>query len=79
MVWLCKTKNGEKVKLGYKNTDSFIYIKADDIYKYIGEDTSNYWGNIDNDYRQNLRVLYTFVSNKSFGQLLDISSKIFIF
>ena len=27
---------------------------------------------VNNDYKQNLRVLNTFVSNKSFGQLLDI-------
>ena len=27
---------------------------------------------VNNDYQQNSRVLYTFVSNKSFGQLLDI-------
>ena len=32
-----------------------------------------------NDYQQNWRVLYTFVPNKSFGQLLDISSKNVIF
>ena len=32
-----------------------------------------------NDYRQDSRVCYTFVPNKSFGQLLDISSKNFIF
>ena len=34
---------------------------------------------INNKYQQNSRVLYTFVPNKSFGQLLDISSKTFIF
>ena len=34
---------------------------------------------VNNDYQQNLRVLYTFVRNKSFGQLLDISPNIFIF
>ena len=34
---------------------------------------------VNNNYQQDLRVLYTFVSNKSFGQLLDISPKIFIF
>ena len=28
---------------------------------------------------KNLRALYTFISNKSFGQLLDISSKHFVF
>ena len=36
--------------------------------------------NIANDnYQRNSRVLYTFVPNKSFGQLLDISSKNVIF
>ena len=32
-----------------------------------------------NDYQQDSRVLYTFVFNKSFGHLLDISPKICIF
>ena len=32
-----------------------------------------------NNYQQNSRVLYTFVPNKLFGQLLDISPKSFIF
>ena len=33
-----------------------------------------------NSYQQNSRVLYTFVSNKSFGQLLDIlTRKLYIF
>ena len=30
---------------------------------------------VKNDYQQDSRVLYTFVPNKSFGQLLDIPSK----
>ena len=34
---------------------------------------------VNNSYQQNPRVLYTFVPNKSFGQLLDISPKNFIF
>ena len=34
---------------------------------------------VNNDYQQDLRVLYAFVPNKLFGQLLDISSKNFIF
>ena len=34
---------------------------------------------INNDYQQDSRVLYTFIANKSFGQLLDISPKNFIF
>ena len=29
-----------------------------------------------NDYQQDSRVLYTFVPNRSFGQLLDMSQKI---
>ena len=33
---------------------------------------------VNNSYQQNLRVLYTFVPNKSFGQLLNISPKNFI-
>ena len=32
-----------------------------------------------NDYQHDSRVLYTFVPNKSFGQLVDISSKNFMF
>ena len=34
---------------------------------------------LNNNYQHNSRVLCTFVSNKSFGQLLDISSKSFVF
>ena len=34
---------------------------------------------VKNYYQQNLRVLYTFVPNKSFRQSLDISSKNFVF
>ena len=34
---------------------------------------------VNNDYQRDSRVLYTFVPNKSFGQLLDISPKNFIF
>ena len=31
------------------------------------------------DYQQDSRVLYTFVPNKSFNQLIDISLKFYIF
>ena len=34
---------------------------------------------VNNDYQQHSRVLYTFVPNKSFGQLLNISPKNFTF
>ena len=34
---------------------------------------------VNKDYQEDSRVLYTFVPNKSFGQLLDISPKNFTF
>ena len=34
---------------------------------------------VNNDYQRNSRVLYTFFPNKSFGRLLDILPKNFIF
>ena len=34
---------------------------------------------VNNNYQQNSRVMYTFVPNKLFDQLLDISPKNFIF
>ena len=34
---------------------------------------------VNNDYQQYSRALYTFIPNKLFGQLLDISLKNFIF
>ena len=33
---------------------------------------------VNNDYQQDSRVLYTFIPNKSFGKLLDISPKVLI-
>ena len=34
---------------------------------------------VNNSYQKNARILYTFVPNKSFGQLLDISPENFAF
>ena len=34
---------------------------------------------VNNDYQQDWKILYTFLPNKSFGQLLDISPTSFIF
>ena len=34
---------------------------------------------VSNDYQHDSRVLYTFIPNKPFGQLLDISPKNFIY
>ena len=36
-------------------------------------------GFVNNNYQQDSRVLHSFIPNKSFGQLLDISLKTFIF
>ena len=38
-----------------------------------------HWNIVNNDYQHDSRILYTFIPNKSFGQLLDISPKNFIF
>ena len=45
----------------------------------ITEAALMYYNFINNDYQQDSKVLYTFVPNKSFGQLLNISPKNFIF
>ena len=38
-----------------------------------------YWNLVNNSYQKNSRVFYTFVPNKTIGQLLGISPKGFIF
>ena len=38
-----------------------------------------HWKIVYNNYQQDSRILQTFVHNKSFGQLLDISTKKFKF
>ena len=38
-----------------------------------------HWNNVNNDYQQDSRVLYTFVTNKPFGSLLEISPTNHIF
>ena len=54
----------------------------------IGENVSHleitevvlvYCNIVKNDYQQDSRVLYTFIPNTSLGQVLNISSKSFIF
>ena len=42
-------------------------------YLEITEEVLVHCDSVNNDYQHNLRVVYTFVSNKSFDQLLDIS------
>ena len=45
----------------------------------ITEVVSVHWNIVNNNYQQDSRVLYMFVPNKSFGQLLDIPQENFIF
>ena len=55
-----------------ENGENVPYLK-------IAEVVLAYCNIVNNDYQQDPRVLYTFIPNKSFGQLLDISPKNFIF
>ena len=55
-----------------ENGESVSYLDITDA-------VLTYCNVVNNSYQQNLRVFYTFVPNKSFCQLLNISSKSFIF
>ena len=55
----------------YKNGENVSYLE-------ITELVLIHCNVVNNSYIQNSRVLYTFVPNKYFGQLLDISPKNFI-
>ena len=55
-----------------KNGENFPYME-------ITEVVLIHCNVVNNSYQQNSRVSYTFVPNKSFGQLLDISLKNFVF
>ena len=57
---------------GYVNHEGFRHLE-------ITEVVLVHFNITNNNYQQDSRVLYTFIPNKSFGQLLDTSPKIFIF
>ena len=63
---ILKNKNGENVS----------YLEIAEVALIHFNNVNN---SVNNSYQQNSRVLYTFVPNKSFSQLLDISSKNFTF
>ena len=67
---LLRSTKSKKTK--YKNNENAPYLE-------ITEAILVHCNVVNNSYQQNSRVLYTFVPNKSFGQLLDISPKNFIF
>ena len=69
MKLLGSTKN--KIKKD-KNGENVLYLE-------INEVVLIHCNVVNNSYQQNSRVFYIFVPNKSFGQLLDISPKNFIF
>ena len=61
-------EKGENKITQYENSENVTHLE-------ITEAVSVPCNIVNNDYRQDSTVLYIFVPNKSFGQLLDISSK----
>ena len=67
-----QNKNSENVPhLECKNSENVPHLESTEM-------VLVHCNIVNNDYRHDSRVLYTFVSNKSFSQLLDISLKNFI-
>ena len=54
-----------------KNGENVPYLEIDKV-------VLIHFNVINNSYQHNSRLLYTFVFNKSFGQLLDITRKFYI-
>ena len=69
MILLCST---ESKTIKNENGENVPHLE-------INEVVLVYCKICNNNYQQNSRVLHTFVPNKSFGHLLDISSKNFVF
>ena len=84
-----KIKDGYSLKLLAKETMKLLGSTENKITKdkhgenvphlEITEVVLVYCNMVNNDYQQDSRVLYTFVPNKSFGSLLDISPSNHIF
>ena len=55
-----------------KNSENVLHLE-------ITEVVLVHWNIVNNDYQQDSRVLYTFVPNKPFGSLLEISPTNYIF
>ena len=67
---LLRSTKGKITK--YKNDKNVSHLE-------ITEVVLAYCNIVNNDYQKDLGVLYMFLPNKSFGQLLDFSPKNFIF
>ena len=79
MIYLNKIENriSFKIKTGY-----YLKLLTPETMKLLGSTKSKITKNENGENgenQQDSRVLYIFVLNKSFGQLLDISPKNFIF
>ena len=61
-----------KIKKKKKNGENVPFLEVTEV-------VLVYCNVVNNDYQRDSRILYTFFPDKSFGQLLDISSKTFIF
>ena len=55
-----------------KNGENVPHLESDEV-------VLAYFNIVNNDYQRDSRILYTFVHNKQFGQLLDISPKNYVF
>ena len=71
----------ETIKLIGNNKSKIIENKdwENVLHLKITEVVLVHWNILNNDYQQDSRVLHTFVPNKSFGQLLEISPQNLIF
>ena len=68
------------MKLLGKNKNKIMNETGENVpHLEITEAVSVHCNIVNNNYQHDSRVLYTFVSNKPFGQLLDISPKDFTF
>ena len=68
-----KLLESNKIKFGKdENGENVPYLEIDEV-------VLMHCNIVNSDYQQDSRVLYTFFPNKSFGQLLDVSPKKFIF
>ena len=74
---LSQTFNSETTKLlGSTKSEITKFENGENLpYLEISELLLIQFNVVNNNYQQNSKILYTFVHNKSFGELLNISSK----
>ena len=79
--YYCKLLTSETLKsLGNTKNEIAKYNQIENVrHLEINEAVLAHYNIANNDYQRDLRVLYAFIANKLYGELLDISSKRFIF